>query len=68
MLLTLQMAAMLSGIVLSSAALFAYHCATQQLWLAGLHPPLMYALLILLLLPLPIRFLLQVCLQHLSWA
>jgi hypothetical protein len=50
----------LSGIVLGSAALFAYHCAQGQIWLAGLHPPLMYALLILLLLPVPLRFLFQV--------
>lgn len=56
----LQVAATLSGIVLGSAALFAYHCAQGQIWLAGLHPPLMYALLILLLLPVPLRFLFQV--------
>ena len=56
----LQVAATLSSIVLGSAALFAYHCAQGQIWLAGLHPPLMYALLILLLLPVPLRFLFQV--------
>lgn len=56
-LVLLQVAATLSGIVLGSAALFAYHCANRQIWLAGLHPPLMYGLLILLLLPLPLRIL-----------
>ena len=55
-----QVAATLSGIVLGSAALFAYHCANGQTWLAGLHPPMMYGLLILLLLPLPLRFLFPV--------
>ena len=52
----LQVAATLSGIVLGSATLFAYHCANSQIWLAGLHPPMMYGLLILLLLPLPSAF------------
>ena len=56
----LQVAATLSSIVLGSGALFAYHCAQGQIWMAGLHPPLMYALLILLLLPVPLRFLFQV--------
>ena len=59
-LVPLQVAATLSGIVLGSAALFAYHCANRQIWLAGLHPPLMYGLLILLLLPLPLRTLFPV--------
>lgn len=57
----MQVAATLSCVVLGSAVLFAYHCASSQIWLAGMHPPLMYGLLILLLLPVPLRFLFQVC-------
>ena len=56
----LQVAATLSSIVLGSGALFAYHCAQGQIWMAGLHPPLMYALLILIFLPLPSNFLFPV--------
>ena len=45
--------------VLSSGALFAYHCAQGQLALAALHPVALYSALLLLLL-LPVDFVFRV--------
>lgn len=45
--------------VLSSGALFAYHCAQGQLALAALHPVALYSALVLLLM-LPIDFVFRV--------
>ncbi len=59
-----QVAAVLTTTVLGSATLFAWHCANSQIWLASLHPPLMYGLLILLFLPLPPKILFQVSSCH----
>lgn len=48
---------MLTAGVLSSGALFAYHCARGQLALAALHPVALYSgLLLLLLLPVNLLF------------
>ena len=54
-----QAAALLTGVVLSSGALFAYHCAQGQLALAALHPVALYSALLLLLV-LPVDFFFRV--------
>ena len=54
-----QAAALLTGVVLSSGALFAYHCAQGHLALAALHPVALYSALVLLLL-LPVDFVFRV--------
>ena len=52
-----QAAALLTAAVLSSGALFAYHCAREQLALAALHPVALYSgLLALLVLPVDLLF------------
>jgi hypothetical protein len=55
-----QAAATLSAVLFGSALLFAYHCGQGQLWLASLQPPLIYSALLLLFLPMPLRFLFPV--------
>jgi hypothetical protein len=52
-----QAAALLTAAVLSSGALFAYHCAREQLALAALHPVALYTgLAALLVLPVNLLF------------
>lgn len=55
--LCLQSAGLTTTVVLTSAAVFCVHCMLQQDKAAALHPPLMYACIVaLLLLPLDTAF------------